>query len=341
MSEQESAPAVEAPAVEAAASTYERKPLNPDLVAKFVAQRKAERENTEFVPAFEQETNAPAPAVATPPPAPSGPPPEAIAAWEKANLRAAELERREAALREREEKLRDVSERFSEKPWETLVDVVRANLGNDATQDDIDREMQYQLYQLNLKQTGIEVDKNNPAHDLRRLDRELRLTKAQARKAQEVAKAEREAATKAGEERARQEQVFEAQKLVGKAYQELAPQFRYLSAAHSDPAELITQYVLEEHARTGQIVEIADAAKALDAHFERMFKPLTEKLSSPPTSNGQQGAPPAQRPRSLTNADASEGGTQARYKMDEFGQPPPLEQRVRDSWERVMSRRDV
>ena len=79
MSEQESAPAVEAPAVEAAASTYERKPLNPDLVAKFVAQRKAERENTEFVPAFEQETNAPAPAVATPPPAPSGPPPEAIA----------------------------------------------------------------------------------------------------------------------------------------------------------------------------------------------------------------------------------------------------------------------
>jgi hypothetical protein len=294
-------------------------------------------------PAPDQKPPAPAAADAKAEPK-AQTPAEAVAAWERVNLRNAELERREKELAERESKVRDVSARFGQDPLESIRDLARASLGPGATPEEIEEEVADQIYALNLRTTGLEVDKNNPAYLARRNARETRAIKAEMRRVQEQAKLEREMAAKSAAELEHRQKVADATKLVGAAYKELAPNFRYLNYSQQDPAELIVNFVLQEHERTGEVLEIRQAAEALNKHFEQMYRPILERhaaetasASSPPKATEPQGAPPV-RPRSLTNADASEGATAHRYTMDEYGRPPPQEVRWRDSMERFLAK---
>lgn len=334
-------------------TSYQPKALDPAIFGRFLEARKAELVKDAPPVALESEPIAPEEASAVPvaaqaqafaTPTPTAPSQESIAAAERMSLRAADLDRREAELRAREEKVRaldrGIGERFSEQPWDALTDVVRASLGDGATPDEVERELKYQIYLLNVKNTGFEVEQGNPSHELARLDRELRISRAQQRKLAEQSRAERESAAQAAKERERQEQIAVATQSVSREFAKVADNYPHLADAVGDPADLIVRYVLEEHGRTGRTVEIEDAMKFLDNHFEQLYRPLRERIAArnaalrPPQSQEPQRVPTA-RPRSLTNVDASESSRPEPITMDEYGRPSlDQEERLRRSHER-------
>jgi hypothetical protein len=176
-----------------------RKPLNKALFAKAAAAARAHVEGaddgedellptgpgalaSQVVDTAAAAKGEPAKPASSAPSAPAGPPPEAIAAWERVNLRAAELEKREAALKEHEGRARDLASRLSADPLAAMRDAVRLELGDDATDDEIHEELGYLITSLSLGFAGATVDPNNQAHDLKKLKRELRQQKARTRK---------------------------------------------------------------------------------------------------------------------------------------------------------------
>lgn len=310
----------------------ERKPLNPDLFKKAVASVRAHLagggEGDD--PADQMlETGAagagdggkpadPPPPKETPPPS-SGPDPAAIAMFEQVNLRRADVEQREQRVGELEGRFRDVAERFdTSDPLDVLRDIVKYNLGDGATDDEIAEELSFYVTSMSLKLAGATIDPANTQHDMRKVKRELRQTKAEkrrttAREAAEAERANREAKTQA------------AIDAVGEEFAAVVTQdpnaFSWLALA-DEPKRLLWQIIKREHERSGKILDVQDAARLADGHLKKettayfgKYKNLLQPApaETPAPKERAPGGPPDRRSRALTNADASE---------DTSGSPP-------------------
>jgi hypothetical protein len=318
----------------------ERKPLNPALFAKFSTAVKKHLEGDDDEDAIAETgpaAKAATPAAAAPTPAAdkpaepprAGPPPEAIAAWERVNLRAADLDARETKLKEREGRTRDVAGRFSADPLAAMRDLVRAELGDDATDDEVQDELGFLVTSVSLAFAGATVDPNNQAHDLKKLKRELRQQKAKTRKEGADAAAARTAADKKARTAAAVTQI-------GVEFEPLAQKYPWL-AITEEPAALLFDVIKSEHERSGKVLDLEDAAKLANDHLGNADRTYFEKrkhlLQPPPALTpanviAPQGDPLQRRSRALTIADASEDAPPAH---DELGRPPSVEERRRKS----------
>lgn len=320
----------------------ERKPLNPELFAKFAdsVRKHLSDDDDEVAPLGVPETAAkvePPPEAKAPEPAktperPAGPPAEAIAAWERVNLLRADVEKRESTLKEREERARDVAEQFAADPWAALTSIAKNTLGDEATESDVNDELTYLITELSLRLAGAEVGNGNQAHELRKLKRELTHQKAQARKAGALTAKQR-----AEQERAEREGAVVRR--LRDEFAPMAPKFPWL-AANEDPAGLLFDVIKREHDKSGRVLELDEAAKLADDYLSEADKSWFEKrknlLAPPPPAptapaDVHQGDPP-KRSRTLTNADASDDAPPV--SMDELGRPPSVEERRRRSFER-------
>lgn len=310
--------AEDTPTSERAAATIgrrERKPLNKALFAKAAAAAKAHVEDVEEPADDLIETGKPAvdpakpgdPPAADPPKPAAGPSAEAIAAWERVNVRASELDKREEALRAREAKAGDFAAQFASKPLATLKAMVRADLGDDATEDEVAEEVSFQLTSLSLEHAGATIDPSNQAHDLRKIKRELRLTKAEKRKAAAADVQKNEATTRADQER-------RAIASIGEEFKAISSKYPFL-AADDDAPGLMFAVAKEWHRRHGEVPELQILAERADAQLReeatakyKRYQHLLQPAQAPAPAAAvvPQGDQPNRRSRTLSNADASE-----------------------------------
>lgn len=315
-----------------------RKPLNRDLFAKVAAAAKAHveggnNEDDDVIAGTEEVAAKPATAsTAAAPEAPArqGPPPEAIAAWERTNLRAKELDDRESKLKEREQRSRDVAGKFDADPFVAMKDLVRTSLGDEASEEEVNEELAFQITLMSLSLSGATIDKNNQAYDLKKVKRELRQRRAQERKAIADGEARRAEESKTAREKSVIEQI-------GREFEPLAPKFGWLASSEA-PAGLLFDVIKRHHESTGEILELAQAAKLADdylasadkAWYEKrkhLLTPMPTPTSTPATA--PQGDPP-RRSRALSNVDASEDSA----VPDRPGPQLSREERRKRTWEK-------
>ncbi len=284
----------------------ERKPLNKDLLARAADSVRRHLEGDDGDDMVVAPTGAPSakadePPPATPPPA-AAPPSDLTADRARIAVARAQLEERARTLVERERRARDVAARFADDPWGVIQDLVRHELGTDATEDEIAEETAYQVTQLSLRVAGANVDPQNQAHALRSVKRELARQKATTRRKEQQLEERREAEARAAKER-------DAVAAVAAEFEALAPKHPWLAAAER-PAEILWDVIRREHERSGTILEIAEAAKLADDYlaqqdrqwYERRKGLLTPQTAAPTAPQGD----PRSRSRTLANATASD-----------------------------------
>ena len=267
-------------------------------------------------------------AKATPPPADAGAPDNSAA--QAIADRAAQRDResaitareeaikaREAAIADREKRYGDVGEKLTASPLATMREIATQFLGAGATEDEISAEVSDMLTQASIELAGAKLDPNDDKQAIRQMRRELRGSRAterrnaEARAAEAKAAAEQATAAKAAAER--EQMVKGAIDTIGREYTEIAPSTPFLDA-EGDAPDLIWRVISRHHERTGEVMEIAAAAKKLDDELGAVARTKLSKLSHllQPTAAGSQANATGQqgdqqrRSRPLTNADASE-----------------------------------
>lgn len=217
---------------------------------------------------------APAP-VETPPQIPA----EAIAAWERVQSRAAELDARDADLRDRESKAGDIAARLSADPHALIMELVKRDLGDGASDDDVADEMAYILTQFSLKMTGSEIRPDNIAHQMRMQKRELRRLKL------DNTRGKREIET-AREREASEAYDRDAAAQIAAEFAPMADKFPWL-AKYDDAAALIWDTAKEHERRTrdpktgrGEVLPLAEIARLCDAHIQRDATPTISRYAS-------------------------------------------------------------
>ena len=267
-------------------------------------------------------------AKATPPPADAGAPDNSAA--QAIADRAAQRDResaitareeaikaREAAIADREKRYGDVGEKLTASPLATMREIATQFLGAGATEDEISAEVSDMLTQASIELAGAKLDPNDDKQAIRQMRRELRGSRAtERRNAEARAAADKAAADKAQAEKVaveREQMVKGAIDTIGREYATIAPSTPFLDA-EGDAPDLIWRVISRHHERTGEVMEIAAAAKKLDDELGAVARTKLSKLSHllQPTAAGSQANATGQqgdqqrRSRPLTNADASE-----------------------------------
>lgn len=235
----------------------------------------------------------------------------AIAAREEA------IKAREAAIADRERRYGDVGEKLTASPLATMREIATQFLGAGATEDEISAEVSDMLTQASIELAGAKLDPNDDKQAIRQMRRELRGSRAtERRNAEARAAADKAAADKAQAEKVaveREQMVKGAIDTIGREYATIAPSTPFLDA-EGDAPDLIWRVISRHHERTGEVMEIAAAAKKLDDELGAVARTKLSKLSHllQPTAAGSQANATGQqgdqqrRSRPLTNADASE-----------------------------------
>lgn len=233
-------------------------------------------------------------------------PPAVMEAWNRVTAREAELAERELRIQQAEGSVNPIATGLLTDP----LAAIRAAIVRDhpeASRDEVDAEVSYQVTQMSLQLAGHTLDPNNPQHRMRQTEHELRLRNAQIRRQQRDAT---EAATTA--KRAEDERLVLGQ--IGEEFKPLAAKYPWL-AADASPQAKLWGTIRDHHGKTGVLLTTEQAAQKADEAIRGEIAPRLQRYQSllqpaapgtPPIVTPSPAPDHQRRSPTLTNTGASE-----------------------------------